>query len=471
LLENPIALNILNNFHPKQINRRVIFFLVAFSTMVSLVACGVESAQYGPKNITGSDVDQRFREFYSFLGGLDVLGPAISPKFSHDGKEYQYTAAVLMVYDPSSIDSQRYTIAALGVELGVTEAPTNPDAPNGHKIYQGFSGMYDRLGGNRFVGLPLTEVRYNPEHERVEQYFENMGFYQLENDPDNQVHLLDYGSWKCAVACGYESPTESQILIKQTVGSPFSAAIDRLDPSFTGFPLTNPYNSQGGRLEQIFENIVVESDPNSPGGIRLRPILASLGIQGEPDVNHEIPDFFMEYLNLNSGLEFSGKPISEFGQLSQDVYRQCFTNLCLDYFPNSSDGTGVRPVALGYTYKNLFYQSGGGADGSGLVDQVVTLKVWERHPLIANNQIQSIGLVVSNGDNPLENVEAVLMLSIPGIGDISYTFPATGADGTTSLELSPISVPNGTRIDYQVCVTNMNETFCVQDDFMIWGSP
>jgi len=437
--------------------------------MLSLVACGVESVQYGPRPDAINDIDQRFREFYDLLGGIDVLGPAISPKFTHGGNEYQYTAAVLMVYYPNSIDSQRYQIASLGVELGVAEAPLNPDAPNGHEIYQGFSETFNKLGAMRFVGLPITDVRYNAERARIEQYFENMGFYQLENDPASEIKLLHYGSWKCAVACGYESPKESQILQQTTVESPFSSAIQRLDPSFTGFPLTNPYISHDGLLEQIFENVVVVADPNNPAGIRLRPILGLFGVPVDENANYEIPDFFLEYLNRNTGLEFSGEPVSEYATLSQDVNRQCFSNLCLDYYPNSPDGMRVRPVALGYTYKNLYFQSG--STESAATNNVVTLKVWERHPLIANNQVQAIGLTVSNGNRPMEGVIAVLTLTIPGSGDISFSFPVTRNDGTTYLELSPISMPDGTRIDYQVCVTNLNEKFCVQEDFMIWGSP
>jgi hypothetical protein len=450
-------------------NRRIVLIIVVLSATLSLFACGVENVQNRPGNGLTSDVDQRFREFYDLLGGVDILGPAISPKFIHGGNEYQYTTAALMVYYPNSVDSQRYQIAPLGGELGIAEPPLNPDAPNGHEIYQGFVDLYNKLGGVRFVGLPITDVRYNTERGRVEQYFENLGFYQLESSPANEVRLLHYGAWKCAVACGYSSPKESQILQKQSVGSPFSGAIQRLDPSFTGFPLTEPYTSFDGLLEQIFENVVVVADPNNPAGIRLRPILGMLGIPTDANTNFAIPGDFLEYLNRNTGLEFSGKPISEYAPLSQDVNRQCFTNLCLDYYPNSPDGMRVRPVPLGYTYKNLYYESGAGGDVSSS-NRAVTLRVWERYPLIANHQVQEIGISLSSGNRPVENVQAVLTLSVPGSEDISYMFPPTRNDGTAYLELSPISAPNGTRIEYQACVTNVNETFCVQDDFMIWGS-
>ena len=42
-------------------------------------------------------------------------------------------------------------------------------------------------------------------------------------------------------------------------------------------------------------------------------------------------------------------------------------------------------------------------------------------------------------------------------------------NGVSNLELDPISVPNGTRIDFQVCVNYASELFCVLEDFMVWG--
>jgi hypothetical protein len=82
-------------------NRRIVLIIVVLSATLSLFACGVENVQNRPGNGLTSDVDQRFREFYDLLGGVDILGPAISPKFIHGGNEYQYTTAALMVYYPN----------------------------------------------------------------------------------------------------------------------------------------------------------------------------------------------------------------------------------------------------------------------------------------------------------------------------------------------------------------------------------
>ena len=84
--------------------RRISLSIVILSAMLSLVACGIEEAQTRDSVSASSNIDQRFRELHDMLGGVDVLGPAISPKFNHGGNEYQYTTAVLMVYYPNSVD-------------------------------------------------------------------------------------------------------------------------------------------------------------------------------------------------------------------------------------------------------------------------------------------------------------------------------------------------------------------------------
>ena len=49
----------------------------------------------------------------------------------------------------------------------------------------------------RYVGKPPTELHYNPETQRYEQYFENLGMYWLESEGPEHVRLLNYGAWKC----------------------------------------------------------------------------------------------------------------------------------------------------------------------------------------------------------------------------------------------------------------------------------
>lgn len=438
------------------------------------------------------DVGQRFRELYKRLGGSDSLGPAISPVFERSGVQYQYVVAALMVYDPT-VDSGRYLrLAPIGLDVGVSDTPSPPPIDereryiNGHVIYQGFVGFYDQLGGERIVGLPLTEVHYNTKYGRIEQYFENLGFYQLETDPPSEVHLLDYGVWKCGQACGYDQESSGRVEPPSVFKSPFEEAISRLGIEYTGLPLTEPYVGFDGRLEQIFEYVVVFSDPESPAGISLRPIYTLLGHKQAPlekpdsadsdmyfyhienGLGYNIPKHFLDFINRHSGIEFAGPPVSRYSPLSDEKYRQCFLNLCLVYSPNQAEGMRIGLSPLGYTYKNSFYQSEPG--GGGLPYHELTIQLQVRYPLASSNQAQEIRVKVMEGEQPIPNLEPVLSLALPNGDEKTDQFPPTDENGETMMSISPISALNGTQIDYRVCVSAENGgNFCARDNYLIWG--
>ncbi|MEN8173313.1 MAG: hypothetical protein ABFS03_10590 [Chloroflexota bacterium] len=152
------------------------------------------------------EVDLVFLEFYESLGGADVLGIAITPKFTQDSVVYQYTTASLMTYDARFPLSQQYALAPIGIKLNISEAPTNIDLPGGHAVHPEFQSIYNQMGKIYFTGLPLTAGRYNPEFGRIEQYFENVGFYHMDTDAPGTVRLLEYGAWYCKPSCDYRSP-------------------------------------------------------------------------------------------------------------------------------------------------------------------------------------------------------------------------------------------------------------------------
>lgn len=445
--------------------RHILFSLIMLAIVLS--ACSMEPSTGDTLRLYQDDVDPRFREFYDWLGGEETLGVPISPKFSQDGYEYQYTATALMVYFPNSADNHRFQFAPLGNELGLTELPLSPGALSVDDIYPDFLDLYTEMGGTRYVGLPISEPRYNADKGRIEQYFENLGFYHLETDIED-VRLLQYGAWKCADECGYTPIEDAEVVQWSLAGSSFDAAVQRLNPSFTGYPLTEPYTAFDGVMEQIFENVVVVADPNNPGNIGLRPIPGLIGIPTGNNDHYSVPEVLLEFIYRNSGLEFSGQPVSEYKELSPEVYRQCFTNLCLDYYPSEQTGLYIHLVPLGYTYKRMFFMSdvspSGGADS-----QKVTIIVWETFPLLTNNQQQEIGVRVESDGVAIKNVEPILTVIIPNASEIKYTLPPTNHKGTTYLELVPIHAANGSRIQYKVCVRSFGgELTCVVDDFLIW---
>jgi len=434
-----------------------------------------------------TDVDPTFREFYEALGGESVLGPAISIMYEERGKKLQFTTAVLMMFDPYAPESERFKLVPLGNAMKVAEPPLEPTSPNGHEVYPGFLPLFRQLGGTRIAGKPITNVRADPEHQRVIQYFENVGFYQLDTDNPDTAHLLYYGVWKCAQACIFPALQESLVIPPSSPGYGIAGAVDRLNPGLTGFPLSDIYIATDGREEQIYENVVIYTDQASPGGIALRPLPYYLEIRPDPpspagqdegkfiavDGNQgfNVPYHINEYIERNNGYDFIGNPINNYDQISDDLYRQCFENLCLDYRPSKMDGLQIRPMALGRRYKQQFSSETPEERGTNSFD-AVTLTVWERYPVINAEEIQDIYIMVLDSGKPLKNIDLVLELTMPDGAHQTHPFPPTGQDGKSQLEIIPIGASNGTLIVYQVCLANNPQASdCVFDDYLIWGNP
>lgn len=226
-------------------------------------------------------LDPIFERYYQELGGQGVLGPAISPLFSEDDEVYQYTTTCLLSY---SQKTKQYRLASLGKELIVGELPVDCQEngedlfKNGHNIYPEFNKKINSLGGLNAVGLPLTELRLNQKKHRYEQYFENLGFYQMADDPHGPVFLLAFGAWRCGELCAVTPPLNSRIDIPVKKVAPFVIFIENVGIEYTGFALTEPYLSQDGNLEQVFENVILFVNPDHPDRVIYETCLSWWGI-------------------------------------------------------------------------------------------------------------------------------------------------------------------------------------------------
>ena len=109
--------------------RRYSFFLFLAILAALLVSCSVLEGGEPPEIPATTDfppVDPLFREFYDQIGGLEVLGPAISARFSYEGLDCQFTTAALMVHDPQGVDLQRFRLAPIGLQMNMIEPPVAP---------------------------------------------------------------------------------------------------------------------------------------------------------------------------------------------------------------------------------------------------------------------------------------------------------------------------------------------------------
>lgn len=434
-----------------------------------------------------SAVDARFRPLYDSEGGEAVLGKALAPMFVDGGRQMQFTDNALLIYDEQLPVGERYNFVPIGTVLGQKDVSlpeleqTGLRYLNGHIIFAEFVPLFDQLGGVRFVGNPLTEVRLNTEFNRYEQYFEKLGFYRNLAEAENMVHLLPYGLIACrqyypAMAC--EGALQDAIPDSTSLPQPFVSTIARLGEDFAGAPLSPPSRAADGLLEQIYENIVLTMAPNGLRTITLRNLPARVGLNAEPlvgqvqdplmvfvqldpgnNLGHNVPKAFLEYIASHGGNDLSGPPISELRDVN-GIWRQCFTNYCLDYDPHSPQGVNIHPAPLGYEYQRL----------QGFLPTDFNLMVWESKPIIAPGETQVIGVMVYNAtpQQPVTNLQPTLKVFAPGKEMQTFQFPPTSASGSAYVEVSLPEIGTGMIISYEVCALQPGSaTVCVKESWLV----
>jgi hypothetical protein len=204
----------------------------------------------------------------------------------------------------------------------------------------------------------------------------------------------------------------------------------------------------------------------------------------EGSLGHNVLVPFNEYIIHHGGYEISGMPVSEIYEINreQGIIRQCFTNLCLDYYGQEPESQ-VRPAQLGIEYKSRFHpelaisveeissQDRTTFTSRKSTQDIFQIKVWESHPLISSSESQVITASVFFNGTPQEDQQMTLNVDIPDSPVIAVSMPPTAEDGHTTVSLAPIAMTNGTLITYEVCLELSEGAIqCVDESFLIWGN-
>lgn len=501
-------------------------------------------------------VDPIFQEFYDFLGGEARLGPAIAPLVQSGDLKTQYVQAAQMIYDPLAPENDRFQLAPLGIILGVDEPPVKDPGTtgsyylNGHVILDEFVPMYEQLGKARFVGRPLTEARHNPEKNRIEQYFENLGFYRLVDEKPGTVHLLAYGAMTCQEGCRTRPPSDSIPTRKAFLPQPFSTFASNLGLDFTGLTLSGEYRGTDGEMEVIFENLVMTLDSSeeqtsaflfqlwlpkifskipqiqqtvmnqriwlpvtvkiisgdrvvaqvemdnpiwlplmlrlhkvSFGEVHLKSIVQMIGIEPQPPVlpnndsnyvfyptqgelGHHVPVLLDEYLKRIGGIPVVGNPITGVFSLENGSFRQCFTNLCMDF--SLAEGFQARPAPLGLTYLQQ-YPPEVGFEPKWQEQENLRLVINEGKKFVIPGDVQEIEVVVTGNGLPLAGQALVLTVKLPDGSQREFQMDPTDQQGASRFVFPEIQAKKSTIIPYQVCLPLLDgEDLCVEEDYVVW---
>jgi hypothetical protein len=359
---------------------------------------------------------------------------------------------------------------------------------NGHLIWEEVLSFYDRYGPE-IIGLPVTGVNANDEKQRYEQYFEGLGFFRDYSAQYGQIQLMPYGSWMCGGNCQYKvvdvgPPPPSYSRDYSETEQLFLQESERLGYNFTGTPLAPPYIAADTNFEMVFENVAMFIYPVDGYQIKLRPLPSWLGIQTEQptqeteadwlsfyplseDLGYNVPNTFVRYIEDHGGMIYSGNPITEYRYLPDGGYSQCFTKLCLEYHPTAPQQLLIRPHELGKEYQTNGYTP---VIANPSTAEALQINVWEEFPLIPSGQAQIINIEASQNDTPMIGVEFSLIVKQPDGITKSYKLNPTGEGGATSIELDPINGPNGSIVQYEVCLLGIvTPQVCFTRSYTIWN--
>ena len=475
--------------------------ICAILLLAALLLAGCGTTDTVPQPETGTyTVDTVFREFYTSLGGRETLGPAISALFNYRSKQCQYVQNAMMCFDPQSEGIARFTLFPLGDALGIYEDPELSAAGNlvvdGYPIYEEFEELYHRLYGPLYVGRPLTQPRYNANGSRIEQYFQNVGFYRSVNAAPGEVHLLSYGVFACSTDCRFTPPETAVVTANiASASQPYLSQVARLGGlNVFGMPLTEPYVAPDGNLEQIYENVVLFSPQEDTSSLQLRPVALLLGVPADPpgpelrsqaegvafyptdgDLGYHVPLVFDYFIAQHGGSEISGKPLGEISPFNGTLYRQCFENYCLYFDSSAAESLQVRMAPLGLDYLNQT-QAEPAVESTpvALEAQTIHMVANPGTPRIPADQPQRFDLfVVRAADNqPVPNTESELTLTMPDGAQTIYQLPPTDTQGRASLIVPPIEPApvNGTVISFKVCLNvPTTRAVCTSDSYLIWN--
>ena len=487
-----------NTFSPKVM---ITFITIA---VIFLSGCATGESGMGGRmkyDDYGVETGEMFQPLVTALG--ELRSPAISVPFSRNGTYYQYTHGYLMVFNPEAPIGQQYRIFPLGRELGVQKPPSVPGAADDmvvddYAIWQELVPIY-RLYCTVLIGPPLTDLLYNERQQRYEQYFANMAFYQYVDQPGEGIRLMPYGVWYCEDKCSadahksimtdfYPLPPDG----RQPYDSLHQASLSinnyarYLGNSLTGKPLSEVKENPEGQYYKIFENVVMVIDPGDLSKVEFLDLPVEVGVvpdDPEPPSNDGSGVFYpteggrgfnihkevFDFISAHGGIMVSGPPVKRIYKLDNSGEGQCFEHFCLEYNASALPGSRIRLLPLGKDYFQKISGQTPITNDQPLRPQTMTVKVWERSPMLPPGKAQEIGVAVFEGKRPLSNINFSVTIMLPDGRQIVEFMPPTENNGIARILLDPIDLPKGTMVPYLVCVAGIAEgQACLRESFLIW---
>ena len=471
----------------------IVYFLITASMFVVITsACSLKNDVGSDSAASQMNANNRyeaapvFRAFYDYHGGIELLGPAISPVLIKDGEEYQYFENACVKFDANASETNRFQFNRIAFGFNLEHIWSRGWLDRNENdlsipVFSEFIPLYNELGGEKTIGKPLTYVRFNPSRKRYEQYFENLGFYRLEEEKTENIHLLAYGDWSCREGCLHNVNIESEIDVYPYIADPFINFVTEFGLEFTGFPLTKAYLAPDGKIEQVFEKCVLAVNIDGSDNVYLRKLPKKLGVtefasyysldnqnKSSGESEFEIPEFFKTYIEDHGGIEVIGEPISPYTYQDQQGHQQCFENMCLIYRDDLYEKPYVQGDLLGYAYREIYFRSQQESTYPNTSTDI-SLHTWVTSPSIRSDEKQKIWVGILKNGVPFTGGELKLTLFMPNEKKLEFTMRPAQKNGQTFTVIPPLNLRSGTLIPYQVCLqTEKRNNVCIEDDYLIW---
>ncbi len=468
------------------------FALTAMLLALMLSAC----AGAGSRGTT-YPIDAAFRAAYNDLGGKDILGAGLSKPFAFNESTCQYTVNALLCQASGGTESAEVRLYPLGASLINTSQP-GEETPlsdsltvNGISVYEEFIPLYKQLSGVSITGYPLAQAKMNYSQQRIEQYFENVGFYRNFSDAAGTVHLLAYGAAACADLCDF-TPAVDAVVSASAIPETdriFLEGLEKLgDATIFGEPLTRAFLAADGMQEQVFQNAALYTAPGSRV-LHLRPIPVLVNMPTSPageklfgnkegmvfyavkgSLGYHVPRLFDEFISAHGGTAISGMPIAEVGEVTPGLYRQCFENYCLLYSPAEPPGSQLKLEPTGSAYLATISPADLYGQTVVISPSTVLLRVEAQKLLLQPKQVQQISITLLSqlDGQPIAGVESQLFITRPDKSVYEAALPATMADGTAAGTVPFLEgVPNGSVLLYRVCLVGIiAEPVCASSSYV-----
>jgi hypothetical protein len=227
-----------------------------------------------------------------------------------------------------------------------------------------------------------------------------------------------------------------------------------------GYPITDEFVDNEGRLLQYFQRFRMELDPDSPAQVQLGNLAEEMNLADRPvsapdnsagrfytETGHTLHPNFAAFFDAYGGVALFGYPITKYLP-ENGRFVQYFQRARLEYYPDEAPAQRVQLAHLGSIYfvwaslpAELLGPVPARLSGSYLL---VSASVAEPYTAYPGQQTVYVYVtsVTEQRSAPVQNASAVLKVRYPD-GETSYTMPVTNNRGFASLTFDLESAPVG----------------------------